>query len=48
VEWTIELPDVAVVEAAAASIAAARFAAGREGTDLVVRDPWGTAVRLRA
>ena len=47
VEWTIELPDTAVVEAAATSIAAAQFAADREGHDLVARDPWGTAVRLR-
>ena len=48
VEWTIELPDASVVEEAAMSLAAAQCTADREGTDLVVRDPWGTAVRLRA
>lgn len=48
IEWTIELPTGAAVEAAAASLATARFATDREGADVVTRDPWGTAVRLRA
>ena len=48
VEWTIELHDSSVVDAVAASIAVARFAADRDGADVVARDPWGTAVRLRA
>ena len=50
VEWTIELPAREDVDAAAASVARAGLAAERDGEtgDLVVRDPWGTAVRLRA
>lgn len=47
VEWTIELPDDSAVDQAAKSLAAARFAAEREGRDVLARDPWGTAVRLR-
>lgn len=47
IEWTIELPDVASADGAAASLERAGFAAARDGTDLVTRDPWGTAVRLR-
>lgn len=47
VEWTIEVSDDSVVGAAAASIAAAGFTADREQAELLARDPWGTAVRLR-
>jgi catechol 2,3-dioxygenase len=62
VEWTVELPNAADVDAAAASLAAVGQAAGRAdgggddggggggggSRDVVARDPWGTAVRLRA
>jgi len=52
-QWTLELPDTASVEAAARSLAAAGHAAERGGdardaADVVTHDPWGTAVRLRA
>lgn len=56
-EWTIELPDGASLDAAAESLAAAGHpverehdAAGdvRSAPDVVTRDPWGTAIRLRA
>ena len=45
-EWTIVVPthsDVETLRASAASIAAAQ-----QGDDLVLRDPWGTTVRVRA
>ena len=56
-EWTIELPDVASLEAVARSLAdrghptergsdAARDQGG--ASDVLTRDPWGTAIRLRA
>ena len=49
--WTMELPDAAAVEAAAARLAAAghvgRTEEHEDGRALVVRDPWGTALRLR-
>ena len=49
--WTVELPDEAALAAAVARLAAAGHA-GRveeqhDGTAHVVRDPWGTALRLR-
>lgn len=47
-EWTIELPDRASVDAAGESLARAGFAMERDGADVTTRDPWGTAVRLRA
>ncbi len=47
-EWTVELPGAADVDAAAASVAGAGYAAARDGGDLVARDPWGTAVRVQA
>jgi catechol 2,3-dioxygenase len=46
-EWTIELPDAASVQRAAASLEWAGHPAEREGGDVVTRDPWGTQVRLR-
>jgi catechol 2,3-dioxygenase len=47
-EWTMELPLSADVEAAAASVAGAGHALARaEDGSVLVRDPWGTAVRLR-
>lgn len=47
VEWTIELPDAASVDAAANSISTAGHAVMRTGNDAVTTDPWGTAIRLR-
>lgn len=48
VEWTIELPTLADVDAAAVQVARGGFALTREDDDAVVRDPWGTQVRLYA
>ena len=49
IEWELILPDAASVAAAAASVEAAGGTTDRsdDGT-IVARDPWGTAVRLRA
>jgi catechol 2,3-dioxygenase len=47
-EWTIELPDAASVDASAASLIAGSFPAERDGGDVVTRDPWGTQVRVTA
>lgn len=48
-EWTIELPDAASLDAAESSLATAGFAAERDddGSALVTRDPWHTQLRLR-
>lgn len=46
-EWTIELPDIASVEAAAESLSASQYGIRREGKDVVIMDPWDTTVRLR-
>lgn len=50
IEWTIELPARADVDAAAESVVRAGFEVTRDGdaADLVTRDPWGTQVRMRA
>jgi len=47
VEWTIELPHAAAVDEAAASLGSQGHELAREAAGLLVRDPWGTAVRLR-
>jgi catechol 2,3-dioxygenase len=48
-EWTIVVPEAADVAAAEASLAGAGHAAARDDSGaLVVHDPWGTAVRVRA
>lgn len=47
IEWTIELPHDADVDATAASIAAAGYAVRREGGEVVTADPWGTGIRIR-
>ena len=47
VEWTIELPAISDVDAVASNVQRVRFDATREGTDAVLRDPWGTQVRVR-
>ncbi|MES2524792.1 MAG: VOC family protein [Gemmatimonadota bacterium] len=46
-EWTIELPDAASVQDATASLQSAGFDAVHADGETLVRDPWGTAVRLR-
>lgn len=46
-EWSIELPDAASLDAAAQSLTRAGYAAERDGATLVTRDPWGTQLRLR-
>ncbi len=47
-EWTIELPHTADVAAAGRSLADAGYAVDAAAADaVIVRDPWGTAVRLR-
>lgn len=50
-EWTIELPDAANLDAASHSVERASHAAEWDGTgsarSFVARDPWGTPVRLR-
>ena len=46
-EWTLELPDEASLAAAGESLARAGHAAEREGSAVLTRDPWGTALRLR-
>jgi catechol 2,3-dioxygenase len=45
-EWTIVLPSLADVDAAAASIEGAGFAAHPHGDTVAAPDPWGTVVRL--
>ena len=47
-EWTIVLPDARGIEAAAASLTSAGHPVAREAGAIVTRDPWGTAIRLRA
>lgn len=48
-EWTIELPHAADVVAVARSLAAGGYAADVQADGcLVTRDPWGTAIRVRA
>ena len=47
-EWMVELPTSGDVDAVARAVADGGFAATRDGADLVVTDPWGTVVRLRA
>lgn len=47
-EWTIELPDVAALEAVERSLKSHGQAVERgSGAEAVVRDPWGLAVRIR-
>lgn len=48
VEWTIELPDAASVDAAAESLERAGHPVERVVDDLITHDPWGTRLRLRA
>jgi catechol 2,3-dioxygenase len=48
-EWTIEVPSALDVAAAARSLAAAGHLVDEIATgETLTRDPWGTAIRLRA
>ena len=47
-QWTLEPPEAADVEAVARRLEAAGHACAREGDDIVASDPWGTALRVRA
>ncbi len=47
-EWEIELPAGSSVSEAARSLTDAGYGVEWSGGDAVVRDPWGTRVRLRA
>lgn len=46
VEWTVEVPTLAAVDAVAVSVAKAGFEVRRDEDDAVLRDPWGTALRV--
>lgn len=48
IEWEIVLPSPGEVDQAAAAIANAGFETRRDGSDVTVRDPWGTQLRLVA
>lgn len=48
IEWTIELPDAASIEAAAARLSAAGHSITRENNGVLITDPWGTGIRLLA
>ena len=45
-DWDLVLPDATAVDEAVRSLAAAGHPATAEGAARLVRDPWGTAVRL--
>lgn len=45
-EWTLRVPDAALADEAAGRLAAAGHAPVREAGDWVVRDPWGTCLRV--
>ena len=45
-EWSIELPDAASIDLAAASLSAAGHTVTRVDADVVTADPWGTAIRV--
>jgi catechol 2,3-dioxygenase len=47
VEWTIELPTEKDLAATAARLEHGGYAVERGGAGFVVRDPWGTAMRVR-
>jgi catechol 2,3-dioxygenase len=46
-EWEVVVPDDATASAAAESLARAGHAVDRSSGGIVVRDPWGTALRVR-
>ena len=46
-EWEIVVPDASEVQEVRASVEAAQVAVTSDANGIVVRDPWGTAVRIR-
>lgn len=46
-EWTLELPDAADVDAVAKNLGAAGHSVTREGADVLTTDPWKTGIRVR-
>jgi len=46
-DWALVLPDAASREATVRSLHGAGFDTAADGGDVLARDPWGTAVRLR-
>lgn len=46
VEWTIDVPSLADVDAVGVSVAKGGFSLTRDDDDAVARDPWGTQVRI--
>jgi catechol 2,3-dioxygenase len=46
IEWTVRLPSLQDVTAAAQSLAAAGFEIRNDGNDAVTNDPWGTGIRI--
>ncbi|MEP6494065.1 MAG: VOC family protein [bacterium] len=48
IEWEIVVPDVASVGAVGQSLEKGGFTVARDGDDVVVRDPWGTQLRVVA
>lgn len=46
-DWAVVLPDAPSRDAAVRSLIAAGFDPATDGDDVLARDPWGTAVRLR-
>ncbi len=47
-EWTLTLPDAAGVQALESSLVANGYPSERDADTVVTRDPWDTAVRVRA
>jgi catechol 2,3-dioxygenase len=47
IEWEIVVPRAADVDQVEASVKRGGVAASREGVSVLLRDPWGTAVRVR-
>ena len=47
-EWEIIVPSSADVDAVRASVESAKVSVTGDANGVVVRDPWGTAVRIRA
>ena len=47
-EWTVEVPTVSDVLAVHASMHRREIPVRAEGSEIIVRDPWGTTVRVRA
>jgi catechol 2,3-dioxygenase len=47
-DWEVVLPEIGDVRAAAASLERAGHVAVEEPDGVIARDPWGTALRLRA